>query len=418
MRTSFAILAPTLTALLAACGSTTTTADLPSDAADAPGDVTNDAANDAPPADTWTPHVSKKKAALYDERVLPLFTLAFTEADWAQFQAYRQAGQKEYVPCTFGYAGETAATAACRSKANADYWAEEKKPQFLVRFNHFDNNARFRGLRAVVLEASPFHSAPVRDRVAMEFFRDAGLMASLANHVRLQVNGADYGVYMNIENVDREFLEDRVPDPTGNLFENGDKQVTNEGTDPTDLWALNDLVDAEPLAGDHAAFFDALDGMLDMPEVLRFMAAETAFPTGDNFTNGGTNYLWYHDNGAGFRLIPWDLDDVLSEWGRPDADPFAYWGEPEVGLPPCKICQLIHQNPAWHADFIATLKQFRDVRLPALKTRIATVCSQVRAAVEADPYRPSSDMDDFDRDCADAQARVDQRIAFLQTALP
>ncbi len=399
--------------LAVACGGgSTPAADLASDA-DA---ATRDADAVAPDADTFVARPNPKNVSMFDEERVVAFALAFPEGEWDRFQAFRATGTKEYVHCAFTFEGQTFADAACRSKSNPDYWAEEKKPQFVVRFNHWDKTGRFRGLRALNLEANPFHSAPIRDRLGLWLFREAGLPASRANHATVTVDGQPFGLYINIEVVDREFLEDHFPDPSGNLYENGSELITNESTpDLSRLWDLEELVDDEPDTGDHAAFFAALPGLMDVPQVLREMAAEAVLPTGDNFTNGGTNYLLYDHPGRGFLVIPWDLDDILCEYADPESNPFEYWGHPELELPPSKLRVLINANPAWKAAYVAHLKAFRDDLLPRLQSRVATVCDQVRPYVEADPYKASSDMEDFDADCEEAADRVRQRKAYLES---
>jgi len=383
------------------------------------GDSDTVAPTDLPVVDTFVPHPKADTIPLFDEATVVDFALTFAPDQWTQFQAYRTAKSKEYVHCTFTYNGEVFADAACRSKANATYWGEEKKPQFVVRFNHWDKNGRFRKLRALNLEANPYHSAPIRDRVGMWMFRQVGLDASRVNHVRLTVDGAPYGVYMNIEVVDHEFLEAHFPDPSGNLFDNASELTTNETTsDGSDLSNFDDMVDAEPIDGDHTAFFAAVAKIADVSEILREMAAEATFPTGDNFTNGGTNYLWYDHPNRGFIVIPWDVDDILSEWGDPTSDPFTYSGQPELALPPSKLRQLMYLNPAWKAEYVQHLKAFSEQWLPQVQAKIAEVCTQIRPFVLVDPYAASPDISDFDADCQDAANRADQRRVFLLTALP
>ncbi len=374
-------------------------------------------ASDAP-VEVFEPHPNPANVPMFDESEVVEFRLDFTAEAWAEFETYRQQGKKKYVHCSFAFGGDTFPDAACRSKGNPDYWKDEKKPQFLIRFNHWDKDQRFKGLRGLVLESNPFHAAPVRDRLGMWVMREAGVDAPRANHARVLKNGALLGLYMNIEAVDREFLEDHFADPTGNLYEDGYQLKTNEDVnDLTRLWELEGLIDDEPLEGDHTAFYAALETLMDVHQVLREMAAEVVLPTGDNFTNGGSNFYYYDHPGRGFLVIPWDLDDVISEWAPAEADPFEYWGEPELELPPSKLRLLMNQNPAWKQEFVDTLVAIRDGPYTKLLDRVTWVCAQVRPEVEADPARVAEDMADFDADCQEIRDRIQARIQFLKGKL-
>jgi len=380
-------------------------------------DLDDGAAPDQP-ADAFTPHPNPANVPLFDESRVVEFRLEFTPEAWALFEQYRQQGKKEYVHCSFSFEDDTFKDAACRPKSNPDYWKDEKKPEILIRFNKWDKDKRFKGLRAINLEANPYHPAPIRDRIGMGMMRQAGIDAPRVNHARVLKNGVLLGLYMNVEVVDREFLEDHFPDPTGNLYEDGYKLVTNESNpDLSRLWELEDLVDQEPMNGDHSAFYAKLESLMDVHQVLREVAAEVVLPTGDNFSNGGSNYYYYDHPGRGFLVIPWDFDDIISEWAPVEADPFEYWGEPELALPPNKLRLLMMQNPAWRAEFIANLAQIRDGPYSELVQKVAEVCAQIRSEVEADPARPAKDMADFDADCADIQGRIQARIQFLKQKL-
>lgn len=397
-----------------------------SDAASDPVGDTNQG-DGVPPVDTagntdvpdaFVPHPDPKTVPLFQADAVLDFSLDFTPDQWALYQLTITKGIKDYAHCNLTFGTNSFVDAACRPKGNPTSWADQKKPQFVVRFNHWDANGRFMGLRAINLEYSPYHFAPIRDRLGLEFMAAAGVVSSRVSHVRLSVSGQDYGLYQNIEVVDHEFLEDNFVDPSGNLYEQGNKLITNEAiNDLTRIWDLEDLVDGEPLTGDHTSFFASLAQLTDMHQILREMAAEAVLPTGDNFINGGSNFFWYDQPGRGFLLIPWDLDDVFSEWARTDSDFWAYWGEPGTGLPPCKFWQLVQQNPVWNSEFLASVRELRDGPFQAVKTRVADVCAMIRPIHETDAYR-EGDMQEFDADCTDMVARIDARTVFLRQAAP
>lgn len=401
------------------------TGDVPAEAGeDAPAeDPGDDAATDETPvpdsaADAGTDegtHMSAKKAEMFDETKVLEFRLTFTAAEWQKFLGFIAKGEKSDVHCTFEYNGEVFADAACKPKGNPDYWPDQKKPQFTVRFNKWDSAGRFHGLRRINLEASPFHAAPIRDRLGMWFAREAGVDASACNHVNLFIDGKDYGPYMNIEPLDREFLEDHFPaDEYGTLYEEGYKP-SDSGADTTRLDNLEAIVDMEPLDGDHTLFFLALDAMMDIPQVLREMAVEVLLSTPDNFTNGSWNFYYYDHPERGFLVLPWDFDDILGD-APATSDIYEYWGPPDWGNPPNKMRQLINRNPVWKAEYEANLAWMLAGPHAELAARAQFYCDQIRATVAADPYK-AADIEDFDADCAYVKQHLAERAAYVKQIL-
>ena len=115
---------------------------------------------------------------------------------------------KPYHPLVaFDANGEHIEDAQIRLKGNPCCSWEGEKMQFVIAFNKVDEDGRFAGLRKLTLDAPPYDASVMRERLALSYFNDAGIAASCANHARLTINGDYYGLYTNIEHVDREFLE-------------------------------------------------------------------------------------------------------------------------------------------------------------------------------------------------------------------
>jgi hypothetical protein len=56
--------------------------------------------------------------------------------------------------------------------------------------------------------------------------KQRGVQYSCVNHARLDVNGEYYGMYANVERVDREYPERHFDDPDGNLWKEGRELTT------------------------------------------------------------------------------------------------------------------------------------------------------------------------------------------------
>lgn len=344
--------------------------------------------------------------------------LTFAEAEWTQLMAYHRAGKKEFVHCGVAFRGTQFPDAACRPKGRPSGWVDEPKPQLVVAFDRWDNKGRFLGLRRINLEAVPYHPAPVRDRIGMWLMHKAGLQAPRVNHARVNKNGQYYGLYMNIEHIDKEFLERHFENPTGNLYADGYMLETNKTENNYQrLWDLNDLVIAEPLAGDHSAFFARLTALLDLRTMLRMTAAEVVLPTSDNWSNGSANYYYYDDPFSHrFVHLPWDLDTFLTSFSPPTAAIYNFWGIPGNENPPNKMLQLVYQNPLWKREFEDQLIALREGPYREMPAQVTAVCQQIRPYVATDPHRIGS-IEDLDRDCQDIKNGIAARIQYIKTVL-
>ena len=276
-----------------------------------------------------------------------------------------------------------------------------------------DPAGRLRGLRRLNFEYFESLDAPIRDRLGMWAMRTAGLDASRANHARVFKDGVLLGLYMNIEVVDKEFLEDHFgpDDEEGNLWEEGLELETNEAVkDDTRLRALSKLVSAEPDEGDHTAFYAGLDELMDIKQVLRVMATETALLSNDNFSNGGKNFYYYEHPKRGFMVLPWDLDAIYTD--PTDSDAFAYWATHSR----FKLRTLINQNPEWREQFVTDVVDVRDNILPRLPAEVDRICNQIRDYVRQDPNRAKT-AEAADSDCNTVKLRIGLRSTALKSQL-
>jgi hypothetical protein len=363
----------------------------------------------------WNPpgdHPSPRSVAVYDESKVVDFHMSFPPGQWETLVNSREKPELRWVDCSLTFEGETFPNAACRRKGNTFSWDVERKPQFVVRFNLKDPKGRFRGLRRLNFESFDGARAPMRDRLGMWLMREAGLDASRVNHARVFKDGQLVGVYMNVEAVDKEFLEDHfAAEATGNLWEDGELKTNEDVNDGSRLKMLQTLIKDEAVEGDHTAFFTQLDALVDVSQILREMAAETALVAADNYANGSPrNFFYYEHPTRGFMVLPWDLDSIFLS--PLDSDPFEFWGSQA----PNKLQQLMNQNPAWRAEYAAALVQIRDQVLARAPARLAAICAQIAPVMREDPSRVFT-YEDYQSDCATLGAQIQQRIANLRRLL-
>ncbi len=220
---------------------------------------------------------------LYSQEILPRFYVEIEDAEWAAIQdefahprERESAGLplKPYHPVrAFRYEDEVLEDTMIRLKGNPHFSWRPPKMQFVISFRQYDRSGRFHGLRKLNLDAPWYDRTLIRERVALSFLREAGMPASCANNALLFVNGQFYGLYVNKEHVDKEFLERNFDDPEGNLYMYGFELKTNEREADVArkdaLWATQTIQEFE--------------SFVDRAQVVMEWAAEAMLPHVDDF---------------------------------------------------------------------------------------------------------------------------------------
>ncbi len=143
---------------------------------------------------------------VYDDDVLPTFGLEFTPQELEGLEQDCASNTKQYRPVTLEYGAERV-PAMVRLKGNWSWRCD--KMQFVISFNETDSKGRFHGLRKLVLDAAWYDPTLVGERLGASFLKRMGVTASCVNNAKLYINGDYYGVYSNVERLDKEYLDRR-----------------------------------------------------------------------------------------------------------------------------------------------------------------------------------------------------------------
>jgi hypothetical protein len=348
---------------------------------------------------TWP----KPCADIYDETILQTFELTFTPEERSALQTDCGNGVQQYRPVKFTYGGKTV-DAMVRLKGN---WSWDcNKMQFVVSFNQLDSKARFHGLRKLVLDAPWYDRTLLHERVAMPFFAERGLPYSCVNHARVVIDGEYYGLFANVERLDKEYLQRHFEEADGNLYQAGSELETNESLgDTSDLQAL----DATTTVADLAT-------RMDLNEAVAEWATEAMLPAMDNFWAGvEINYYLYNHPSRGFLYLPYDMDIVFGDSAYPDgaliwpdsavSDPIKY--EHPGWLKEDRM-KMVLSDPVWCQRFVDELVLARAAFSPtALSARVDAWNAQITEALAEDGRKPFT--------MADHEAAIVSMKAFFQT---
>ena len=205
-----------------------------------------------------------------------------------------------------------------RLKGSASFQSIDDKPAFKIRFDgRCGSSRRFFGRTALTLNNLVQDRSSVREVLAYQVFRAAGVPAPRAGYARVWLNGVSYGVYVDLENVDRDLLARHFADPDGPLYE-GSLEVDLR---PEDLWAfeldegesparseLAELIARTQEAGD--SVFYGPEARVDRSAFLRFLAASAVTGDWDGYWKPNNYRIYYEPTARLWYFVPWGLDQA------------------------------------------------------------------------------------------------------------
>ncbi len=228
-------------------------------------------------------------------------------------------------PATFTYEGQSYPVNVRLRGASARSFP---KKSWNVDFE----DLRFQGREELNLVAEYQDSTMMVEKLAYDMLKAMNLPAPYTRYVRVVVNGEYQGLYLDIEEVDKKFVQARpLPDSDPSIYRCGywdcemklwhgswqgdfEKQ-THELEPRDDLAALLELINFAP----EPLFAQELEKTFELDWFLRLMAFEVVIS--NNFLEDAESY-YVHDRVSGrWYYVPWDLNN---------ADP-RFW--PTYGMP-------------------------------------------------------------------------------------
>ncbi|RMH43894.1 MAG: hypothetical protein D6689_03985 [Deltaproteobacteria bacterium] len=256
-----------------------------------------------PPGDSAT--VATSADQLFSLDRIARFDLTLDERAIASLEA----APRRYVEGVFAYGGVTYERVAVRLKGHRAMQSFDGKPAFKIHFGKWHKGRRFLGLKALTLNNMVEDPTMMREVIAYRLFREAGVPVPRAGYATLYVNGEYYGLYANIETVDKRFVKHHIGAGRAPVFEgeygcdlypDDVPGFEIEVGDDRDRAALAALA-ADPLAG------------IDRERVLAYLATSAAVGDFDGYRHAH-NYRVVRDPATKrWAFIPWGLDRTFKQ---------------------------------------------------------------------------------------------------------
>lgn len=217
------------------------------------------------------------------------------------------------IPCV--YADDSGAVISGEIRLRGESSRGYPKKSFKI---DFPVTARYGTRDKINLNSAWTDASFVREYLSYDLFRRAGLPAPKCRFVKLFINEVYYGLYLDVEQVDKIFLSDRGLDDSAPLFkaaENGSMLThgeieaglwERETGDETDFTELRNLIDWLSDVPD-GSFYDGLNIRFDVDKLSRIIAVNALI--GNSSTYYHNYYLVRFRGEAGrWEYIPWDTD--------------------------------------------------------------------------------------------------------------
>ncbi len=260
------------------------------------------------------------------------------------------------VPGTIVYDGKELVQVGIRQKGNTAIPLDQK-PSFSVDFDEFDSKGDLHGFHKILLNSSKQDPTFLREKLASEAHARAGLPASRMVHAHVTFNGADAGLYVVAEAVDKDFLQLHFGKDfdQGNLYEGpccGDFAI-DTGYRTTQLTLDDEVKDGRTrddvnllaktiVSAPDATFAADMTKVLDLEQYMKIYALEVLLMHWDGYAFRGNNYYLY-DNPADSRFVffPHGMDRILDDLSF----------QPTVQNLAARLPARIRSNPMLDAQF-------------------------------------------------------------------
>ena len=390
------------------------------------------------PADVKPPYPT---TPLYDAETLRTIFIQFEDADWESELATFYNSDVD-VPATVVVDGKTYREVGIHFRGNSSFRQvpEGYKRSLNLAFDHADSRQALLGYNSLNLLNSHEDPTFLRSVLSQEIARDF-LPALKSNFVRVVINAENWGIYVNNQQFNKDFLREWFPSTKGARWKVpgsprgragleywGDEVAQYKRTfeirteDDPKAWA--DLIHLTKVLNQTPAekLEEALSPILDIDGALRFLAVDIALNNGDGYWTRASDYTLYQDGQGRFHVIPGDMNETFSDGGRG----FGFGGvppsavlDPLVGLNDTSkpLRSKLLAVPALRTRYLGHVRQIAEKWLDW--KRLGPLAERYQAIIAAEVREDSRKLDSFSEFPADLpgggdlRAFVERRRAFL-----
>jgi hypothetical protein len=359
------------------------------------------------------------KGGLYDETVLRTIQLQFSQPNWATLLTNNKANDNRSntqtnIPATMIVDDVVYPGVGVRYRGNVVSYQQignSPKKSFNINVDYTDPNLSLMGYKTLNLLNSAGDPTFMREALYTNTCRQQ-IPSARANFVRLEINGENWGIYVNVQQLNGDFIKDWFPSNEGTrwrgLVDNmaggggrapggggpvvpvraagdialaegpggaagGNKSALNwlgtasssyaavyglKSTRQADPWAslihTCDVLNNTPLA----ELPDLLDSVLQVDRALWLCAFEIVFADEDGYVSkgGGDYYLYYEPETGQIHLIQFDGNECMNQTTLE-----LFYRVTDTSVP--IMYRLVGNVPQYRQRFLAHVRTIMDLYL-------------------------------------------------------
>ncbi len=373
------------------------------------GEESSDANDTDFEATDWTTATHSKDAdpnfeEVFDDTAVKRLDIVITEARWESMldnmsSLYGTFGvgggpgdfpdeDPIFVPAAVFYEGQEWYRVGVRFKGNSSLqrsWQDGiLKLSFKLDFDEFEDtypqidNQRFYGFKKLSLKNNFNDRSMLREKVAADVFRNAGLAVSHTAFYTVYVDHGDgpqyFGLYTMVEEVDDTVIETQFSDDNGNLYKpDGDaaaftigsydedeyvKKTNEDEADFSDVENLLAILHDDIRTTDAPTWRANLEAVFDTEVFLKYLAVNTVIQNWDTYGRMTHNYFMYNNPDTDLLTwIPWDNNEALQLGKREGALPLDFSGLNSAEWP---LIGHLYQDAVYRALYDAYVRETID----------------------------------------------------------
>lgn len=240
---------------------------------------------------------------------------------------------------TYGNESDTVENIGFRLRGNTSRYAQKKS--FKISFNEFVPGRTYQDVKKLNLNGQHNDPSMIREKLFYDLWNAYGMPERRSSFVRLFINDRYYGLYTNIEEFDKKWLDRVFTDNDGNLYKcTYPADLVYLGNDPLQykqLWNgtvtggrvydLQTNEDEDDYSGlvhlistlnlkDDNEFKMQIDQILEVKSTLKAFALDVASGNWDNYMYNKNNFFLYQNPEDGkFTFISYDTDNTFGiDW--------------------------------------------------------------------------------------------------------
>ena len=385
---------------------------------------------------------------LYDAETLRTLYLRFHHEDWyEQMNAFYRTDIE--VPADLIVDGKVYKTVGVHFRGTSSYFTvQSEKKSFNIAVDYDEDGQRLYGYKTLNLLNGHVDASFLREVLYNQISRDY-IPAMKTNFVKLVINGENWGVYINLQQYNKDFLAEWFNTKAGVRWKVGPGRggaLTYAGDDPAayqETYQLKTSNVENPWEGlialckmlddttPDAELIENLPALLNIDQVLWQLAVSNVFMDDDGYIHKGGDYTIYQNVNGRFHLIPHDNNESIrfgraGRGGPGGGGPGGWsWGDLENGMvspvahadnPERPLIKRLLSNPQWRARYLAHVRTVVDEWLDwkVLGTIANEYTARIDAEVRRDDKKLYSYQDFATKAPADLKDFVTQRREHLR----